>query len=97
MTEQLSIAVTEESVVRPADTARVRNVRGRLLVAVVDEAVQLEEVGALIWRLLDGVRTVAQVGNAVATEYDVAPDEARADAVALLADLAGMGLVTPVG
>lgn len=95
MTE-LSSALTEGSVVRPEDGVRVRNFRGRLVVARVDQAVQLEDAGALIWRQLDGVRTVAQVGDAVATEYDVAPDEARADTVELLTELAGLGLVTAV-
>jgi hypothetical protein len=95
--EQLGDRLTEEAVVAPAVGVRVRNFRGRILLARIDQVAQLEEVGSFIWRQLDGVRTVGQVGDVVAQEYDVAPGEARADALELLADLAGLGLVAQVG
>lgn len=53
----------------------------------------LNAVGARLWDLVDGERTVAEVARAVADEYDVDLGTAQADAVRFLADLAGRGLL----
>ena len=47
----------------------------------------------MVWDLCDGTRTVAQVADAICSEYDVPPDTALDDTGALLENLAGAGLV----
>jgi hypothetical protein len=53
----------------------------------------LNPVGCAVWRRLDGSATMADLVAHVCGAYAVAEDEARADVAALLADLAGEGLV----
>lgn len=53
----------------------------------------LDEVGAHVWRLIQEPRTVAEVRDAVVAAYEVAPDDAERDIVALLAQLAEKELV----
>jgi len=53
----------------------------------------LNDVGKRVWDLCDGTRTVAQVADAICSEYDVPPDTALDDTGALLENLAGAGLV----
>jgi len=56
----------------------------------------LNEVGSLIWSLLDGRHTGAEMAAAVADEYDVDPAAARADTLEFLRGLAEAGLIRPI-
>jgi hypothetical protein len=60
-------------------------IRGK--VADLDSIYTLNEVGQRIWNLLDGNRTVEQLCEAIAAEYDVTPDQARKDALRFLNEL----------
>jgi len=53
----------------------------------------LDEVGSLIWGLIDGTRTAEQIAGEVSRLYDVTETQARADVGEFLADLAEAGLV----
>jgi hypothetical protein len=53
----------------------------------------LNDVGRSVWDLCDGTRTVADIIDAVCTEYEVPEETASEDAGALLESLAGEGLV----
>ena len=55
----------------------------------------LNEVGALIWRLMDGQKTVRQLMEAVRNEYDVEASEAEKDVVDFLRSLEDAGLIRP--
>ena len=55
----------------------------------------LNAVGSFLWPLVDGQRTVAELGDAVAARFDVAPDRARDDAARFLLELRARGLVQP--
>ena len=55
----------------------------------------LNEVGAMIWRLLDGQTTVRQLMEAVRNEYDVEAAEAEKDVVDFLRSLEDAGLISP--
>lgn len=54
----------------------------------------LNAVGSFLWPLLDGRRTVAELGDAVAARFPTAASRARDDVSAFLSDLAARGLVT---
>jgi Coenzyme PQQ synthesis protein D (PqqD) len=53
----------------------------------------LDEVGASIWKLIAEPRTVGEICDALAAEYEVAPQVCERDVIALLAELAAKGLV----
>lgn len=47
----------------------------------------LNEVGGYVWELLDEPRTVAQLAQEIATEYEVSEEQTLPDVTALLVDL----------
>lgn len=53
----------------------------------------LNEVGARIWSLVDGKRSVRQIAAEICREYQVEQFEAEEDTLAFLNDLAGRGVV----
>ena len=53
----------------------------------------LNEVGAHVWNLCDGSRTIAQVVDAVCAEFDATPDEVTEDVVSLVDELASEKLL----
>ena len=57
----------------------------------------LNEVGALIWRLINGKTTIRQLTQAVRNEYDVEASEAEKDVVDFLRSLEDAGLIRPSG
>jgi len=57
----------------------------------------LNEVGAIIWRLIDGKTTISQLTQAVRDEYDVEAPEAEKDVVDFLRSLEDAGLIRPSG
>jgi hypothetical protein len=57
----------------------------------------LNELGTMIWKLIDGETSVSQIMEAVCREYDVPPDEAQKDIFAFLTDLEAGGLIQSLG
>lgn len=57
----------------------------------------LSEVGARVWGLCDGTRTVAEVVALLGQEYDAPAAEIEADVLELLTDLAHERLVCDAG
>ena len=53
----------------------------------------LNEVGAHVWSLCDGSRTLAQVVEGVCAEFDATPDEVTPDVLALVEDLSSEKLL----
>jgi hypothetical protein len=85
---------TDTVLVRPVRT-RVRKFKGRTLVAGATAGFELDEVGAFIFTKLNGRTSIAEIGAAIAAEYQVAPEEATADAIELLQELVDNGLIKP--
>lgn len=82
------------SVPRRALDARVRNVRGTMLVANGSMALELTDTAAEVWKSVDGQRTVADIARLLSDGYDVAEHVALADVTELLAELAAADLVS---
>ncbi len=59
----------------------------------VDFIFTLNETGTMIWNLLDGRTSIAQIGEAVSAAYDVSGEEALRDAVDFLHSLKAEGLI----
>jgi coenzyme PQQ synthesis protein D (PqqD) len=73
---------------------RVRNLRGQLLIARREHALELSDSAGFVWRQLDGRRTVAEIGELLAAEYRIDQQTAIDDTRDVLAVLAGYELVT---
>ena len=57
----------------------------------------LNEVGSMIWQLIDGQTTARQIMEAVRNEYDVEAPEAEKDLLDFLRSLEDAGLIRPSG
>lgn len=53
----------------------------------------LDPVGARIWSLMQQPRPVAEIQNAITSEYDVEPDRCALDLTALLEKMLAEGLI----
>lgn len=54
----------------------------------------LNEVGARLWELTDGERSIGEMARVIAAEYEVSLVKAEADALTFCQDLVGRGLLT---
>jgi hypothetical protein len=53
----------------------------------------LNPVGASVWRLLRKPRSIAEIREAIVSEYEVTPDRAESDLIKLLEQMLREGLV----
>lgn len=82
-----SPTLSPTSVPRRSQTTRMRKYRKKLLVASGQHAFELDDVAEFIFRQVDGAATLRQIGERVATEYDIPVEQAMADAAEFLAEL----------
>jgi len=66
-------------------------IKGR--VGDLDSIYTLNEVGTMIWQLIDGQRNIDQIVQAVRETYDVESEEVTKDAVDFLSSLENAGLI----
>jgi hypothetical protein len=80
---------------RPADRCAWQVVEGEAVLLDLEGRILLglNAVGSFLWPLLDGQRTVAALGDAVATRFGVAPERAREDVARFLGELQRKGLI----
>ena len=57
----------------------------------------LNETGARVWQLCDGRRTVREISDQIAREFDADPATALSDVLRFLEALASRGLLAPRG
>jgi hypothetical protein len=88
----------------PSPDVVTRNIAGEHLlvpvrtgVAQMDYLYTADEVGSVIFSLLDGERDAAAIGRRVAELFEVDAGQATADVAAFLQELEQAGLVRPVG
>jgi hypothetical protein len=65
-----------------------------LLTPESGEYFTLNEVGGRIWELADGTRTVTEIAELLAAEYEAPVDEIHEDALDVLGELAEVQLVS---
>jgi hypothetical protein len=51
----------------------------------------LNEVGALVWELIDGIRSIKDIKDAILEEYEVTPEQVDTDIKGFIYDLEGIG------
>lgn len=72
-----------------------RTIAGEGVILSLDTKVLrgLNPVGARVWELIDGQRSVAAIGQQIAHEFEVEPPRALADVERFVQDLLARGLV----
>jgi|ERR1044071_2307111 hypothetical protein len=96
------MSVLDKSFVKD-DNLMARNIAGETLIVPIRNSIgdlnsiyTLNEVGALIWQMIDERTRVNQIVEAVSLEYDVTKDEAAQDVIELLDSMTAEGLIRPV-
>ena len=56
----------------------------------------LNETGAQIWRLIDGRRSLADIGDVLAQEYNVRSETVEADLLEIIGQLEELGMLRAV-
>jgi phage tail sheath gpL-like len=56
----------------------------------------LNETGARIWRLIDGRRSLADIGDVLAQQYNVRPETVEADLLEIIGQLEELGMLRAV-
>lgn len=59
----------------------------------LDSIYSLNEVGTLIWQLIDGQKTVNRIVDEICMAFDVSPEEARKDTLEFVRSLEEAGLI----
>ena len=86
--------LSAQPIPNPAAVAR-QGQDGWTVLVNLDSAASLtlNPTGAMVWRLVDGRRTVAEIAVAVRDQFDDAPPTVADDVCALLDSLAEQGLI----
>jgi hypothetical protein len=81
------LVVSDRVVARPVSDATV------LLNLDTGRSFMLDDVGARAWSVLMSSASIQNAYESLLTEYQVEPDQLRADLIALIADLEAQGLL----
>jgi Coenzyme PQQ synthesis protein D (PqqD) len=71
----------------PQLDARVRNLGDKVLVAGPEQVLELADTAVFVWKHIDGRRTVGEIGEALAAEYDIDAETATEDVAELVQEL----------
>lgn len=58
-----------------------------------DDFFELNEIGSLIWENLDGALTLQQLTELITSEYNVEPEQAKADVLEFLTELHNRNMI----
>jgi glycerol-3-phosphate O-acyltransferase len=91
-----SIMISPDIYVIPASSAIGRTIDDEAVLVLPEQGQVkvLNEVGARIWALADGTRTVRDIVDTICTEYEVEPAQAEADTLDFVARLVERGMVS---
>ena len=87
------IPLDSYAVPNPAVVGRIVEGEAVLVLPEQGQVKVLNEVGARVWVLADGARTLRQIAAALCDEYDVNQAQAEADVSDFVAQLAERGIV----
>ena len=88
------ISLDSYAVPNPAVVGRIVEGEAVLVLPEQGQVKVLNEVGARIWVLADGARTLRQIAAALSDEYDVNQAQAKADVLDFVAQLAELGIAS---
>jgi hypothetical protein len=87
------IALDSYPVPNPAVVGRLVEGEAVIVLPEQGQVKVLNEVGARIWALADGTRTLRQIATALGDEYEVDQAQAEADVLDFVAQLAERGII----
>ena len=89
----MALMISDDACPRPSPGAVWREVEGEAVVVLPGKGQYkvLNQVGARVWKLADGTRTVRQLAEAICAEYDVAAEVALRDVRAFIEALVTKG------
>lgn len=100
--EDQQMSLLDKSFVKD-ENLMARNIAGETLIVPIRNSIgdlnsiyTLNEVGARVWQLIDGRRSVNQIAAVISTEYDVAGELAKTDVLELLDSMQEAGLVRAI-
>jgi Coenzyme PQQ synthesis protein D (PqqD) len=82
-----------DSIPRRPLHARTRSFRDKVFIAVDNESAELSETAAVIWRSVDGSRTIHDIAIIIQADYEVAEDQALADVLEFMSEMASSGFI----
>jgi len=93
--------VTLNSICTPSEDIVAREIEGELIIIPLaagigdmeDELYTLNETGKVIWGLLDGNRSLAQIAEELGEQYDAPAADIEADVLGLAGELARRKIV----
>jgi len=95
----MAVAARDEMLVR-SQSVVARVIAGETLIVPVRAKVgdlssiySFNGTGTLIWKLLDSPKTVSQLAQAIANEYEVIPEQAERDVADFVGEMRTVGLV----
>ena len=90
-------AITADSAPRLAPGVRLKDdkARGQTVLLAPERVLVPDATAIVVLRRLDGARTVSQLSEDLAAEYDAPAETIRADVLEMLADLSEKGFVEP--
>jgi hypothetical protein len=76
-----------------------RIIEGEAILVKVDsgEVIQLNEVAAEIWRIIDGKRKISEIVDHIQKDFDVDKEQAEKDTLEFIQSLLNINLVTEKG
>ncbi len=95
--------VNPNTIYRRGESFVYRNIAGESILVPIRQHVAdlqsiyvLNSVGAFIWDCLDGQRSVLQIKQSLLDTFDVTDEEGKADMVAFLKQLIGIGAIQEI-
>jgi hypothetical protein len=90
-----------DTICTPSEDVVAREIEGELIIVPLaagigdteDELYTLNDTGKAIWDKLDGIRTLAQIANELADEYEAPVADIERDVAGLLGELARRKMV----
>ena len=88
------ISLENVPIQNPAVVGRIVSDEAVIVLPTKGQVKVLNEVGARIWSLIDGTRTVKEIVSIINTEFAVSEEEAMNDTREFLTQLADRGIIT---
>ena len=97
--------VTLDTICIPSENVVSRDIEGTIVIVPLvagigdadDELYTLNETGQAIWRRLDGRRTLGDVLEDLASEYEADRDQLESDVMGFAAAMVGRGILSAKG
>jgi hypothetical protein len=96
--------VTMEAVCRPSEGVVARDIQGELIIVPIksgigsleDDIFSLNETGRAIWDRLDGKKTLKEIKDELAKDYEASPSEIEKDILGIAEELLQKGILDQI-